>query len=381
MKKILRRIYFFLFVILTGWMAVISCQSNSHGNKQFVWDVDVRELTGGDLGHWLRKVPLNNEINKNEDGRIVLTNSRQVFPFMGRYYNAEEELKRGYGTGEGIYTERVLLFKDSTWGDLFVHATLLYDHQEVFLNDKYFRMGDPFFGGIESATEMHRSSLVETSVTGQHPKYKTGFYWVLANDRNYLMGFYQQGQLVFESVVPLLDDDTLATLNKLKEIGNSLGLQIKEWENADVAHLHEVAQPTTFWQDPFLGLYPDALIDAVYLKIKDTDFGQDKKARKGDYFFSYRSKGGEVTLYTVMQQTELSKEAFNKANRKMDCYTYRYDTIFYEEHPKGDYVDGTAKTYFNGHQYLEIHFSYPSSDEKAKKQVHGVLSKVRTLNF
>src|SRR5699024_411549 len=87
-----------------------------------------------------------------------------------------------------------------------------------------------------------------------------------ANYQNYLLGFYQQGQLVFETVVPLRGGDTLATLDKLKEINQRLGLHIPEWENAEVTGLQKVKQPKTFWQDPFLGMYPGEFGNDVYLK-------------------------------------------------------------------------------------------------------------------
>src|SRR5690606_37181743 len=169
-----------------------------------------------------------------------------------------------------------------------------------------------------------------------------------------LLGFYQQGQLVFEGVVPLLGIDTLATLDKLKEVNKSLGLNIPEWENADVAQLQKVDEPTTFWQDPFTGIYPGEFAEDVYLKIKDNPFVRDDQPRKGDYYFSYRASGGEVSLYTTMQPTELSKEDFTKKNKKLDSYWYSGDDIFYEEHPNDGYIIGTAKTYFKGQRYLEI---------------------------
>src|SRR5690606_2422645 len=127
--------------------------------------------------------------------------------------------------------------------------------------------------------------------------------------------------------------------------------------------------------------YPKASVDDVYLKLKDTPFVQDDKARKGDYYFSYPSSGGEVSLYTVMQQTELNKEDFNKANKKLNKYRYSYDDIFYEEHPDNGYMNGIAKTYFKGNKYLEIHFAYPETDKEAKQQVHSVLRYIKMLNY
>lgn len=382
MKKILllntnRIIVFTLFTLIT----LSSCNHKSRIRKEFVWDDGAKELTGGNLHNWLKKAPFNNELNRSEEGKIVITNADQVFPFKGRYYNAIEELRRDYNADTVIYTETEILFQDSVWGDLFLHATLLYDNQEVFLRDSYFETGSPFFGGVEAVTDMHRATLYETAVVANTSTYKTGIYWVGANYYDYLLGFYQQGQLVFETAIPLLGRDTLATLDKLKEINKSLNLNIPEWASATVAQLERIEQPETFWQDPFLGIYPIFPGNDVYLKIKDTPFVQDDKARKGDYYFSYPSKGGDVFLYTLMKQTELNKEDFHKANKKMDKYQYSYDDIFYEEHPEKGYVNGVAKAYFKGNQYLEIHFAYPETDNDAMQQVHSVLRYVKMLNY
>ncbi|PRD48814.1 hypothetical protein [Sphingobacterium haloxyli] len=364
-----------IFIVLT------SCDKKSHNRKPFVWDDEVKQLIGVEnLNTWLRKAPFGNELKQAEADKLIFTNAKQVFPFMNRYYDAVEELRQ-YGDPASdtvIFSAREVLFQDSVWGDLFVGATLLYDDREVFLSDSYLKTGSPFFGGVEAVTDIHRASLYETGVFAKHPKYKTGIYRVWTSYRDYLLGFYQQGQLVFEAVVPLLGSDTLATLNKMKEISKNLGLHVPEWENATVAQLRQVDEPESFWQDPFFGIYPNKFTHDVYLKIKDTPFVQDEKPRKGDYYFAYRSNGGDVSLYTSLQKTEMTKDDFNEANKEMNSYRYSYDDIFYEERPKNGYVDGTAKTYFKDNQFLEIYYSYPEADGEAKKQVHSVLRYVNT---
>lgn len=389
MKRIISTLIQRSIVLLFASTLLISCDQQSSIAKDFVWDEDVKELTGGNLDTWLSKAPFNNELKRFEKDQIFITNTDQVFPFKGRYYNAVEELARDYGPDTLIFQETDILFQDSVWGDLFLDATLLYDDQEVFLRESYLEIGSRFFGGVSAVTDfgglgaitgVPRSSLYETSVVAKHPKYKTGIYWVSANYQRYLLGFYQQGQLVFETVVPF-QGDTLATLNKLKEINTSQGLNIPEWENAEVSDLQEVDQPKTFWQDPFEGIYPIFPIYEVYLKIKDTPFVQDDEARKGDYYFSFPGNGGDVFFYTLMQQTELNKDDFNKENKKLDRYRYIYEDIFYEEHADNGYVKGIAKTYFKGKKYLEIHFAYPETDDEAKQQVHGVLRYIKMFNY
>src|SRR5690606_30125696 len=99
-------------------------------------------------------------------------------------------------------------------------------------------------------------------------------YWARIDFQDYLLGFYQQKQLIFQTAIPLIGTDTLSTLNKLKEVNQSLGLNIVEWENANIAQLLVSSDPKTFWQDPFVGLYLNqtTMLDDVHLKTKDTPF-------------------------------------------------------------------------------------------------------------
>lgn len=372
-----------IVVALSAWMLVASCNNKSRVRKQFVEDEDVKELTGENLHSWLGKAPFDNELKKAEEGKLIVTNAKQVFPFMGRYYNAIEELRRDHSMEEDtvIYTEHDILFQDSIWGDLFLSATLLYDHQEVFLDDSYIETGNPFFGGTDAVMDTHHAYLYETAVFARNQQYKTGIYWVSANYQDYLLGFYQQGQLVFETAVPVFRGDTLATLDKLREINHALGMDIAEWDNAQVADLQRVEEPESFWQDPFQGIYSHDYTYDAYLKIKDTPFIQDEKPRKGDYYFAYQSDGGPVELYAEMQKTGMNKEAFMKANEKVDSYRYSYNDTFYEEQVDRGIVHGTAKTYVKNQQCLTLHFSYEEKDKEAKKQIHDILKYVKALNY
>lgn len=377
------------FLVKTGNVIILlfiiallaSCEQKNRNTKQFVWNEEVKKITGGNLITWLQEAPFENELKPSENDKLIITNAEQVFPFMGRYYNEIEELRRDFGADTLIYTNHKILFQDPVWGDLFLHASLQYDKQEIFLDDKYIQTGSPFFGGVDAVMDLHDSSLQETGVYTKNQKYKTGIYWAWANYHHYLLGFYQQGQLVFETAVPLLRNDTLATLNKLKEVNTRLQLNIPEWEKANVSQLKPVEHPKSFWKDPFSGIYNVEFGSDVYLKIKNSPFVQDYNARKGDYYFSYKSKGGDVSFYTLMKPTEMNREDFEKANKKLASYQYSGNTIFYEEHPKNQRIIGVAKSYFKGNQYLEINYSYPQNDLDAKKQIHDVLRYVRTLNY
>ena len=283
------------FIVLLVLIALASCNQSTQIKKEFVWDEDIKVLTEGNLYDWLKKEPFDNEVDRGGDGSLVITNSRQIFPFKARYYNAIEELGRYYSTDTVIFRKTAILFRDSLWGDLFLHATFLYDDQEVFHRDSYQEVGIPFFGGAEAVKDMFSSSLSETAVVARYHRYKTGIYWASVNFQSYLLGFYQLGQLVFESVVPFRGN-TLATLDKLKEVNQSLGLEIPEWRNAEVSDLRKVNQPKSFWQDPFSGLYPGKFGNDVFLKTNDPPFFQDDKVCKSDYNFSYPSEEWDVFL-------------------------------------------------------------------------------------
>lgn len=370
--------------MLVMFMGLTSCDNKSYNRKPFTWDNEVKQLIGGEsLYAWLGKVPFRGELKQAEANKLIFTNAKQVFPFMNRYYDSIEELRR-YGspdTDTVIFSAREVLFQDPQWGDVFVAATLLYDDREVFLNDSYLQTGNPIFGGLNSATDIHRASLHETEVFAKQEKYKTGIYRVWTSHRDFLLGFYQQGQLVFQAVVPLSRNDTLVSLNKLKDINRSLRLNIPEWENVTVAQLRQVQEPKSFWQDPFVGIYPNKFTHDVSLKMKDTPFIQDEKPRNGDYYFSYDTANGVVSMFTTLKKTDMTDDDFNKTNSKMNRYNYFYNDIFYEEQVKNDYVDGTAKIYVKDNQYLEIRYFFPEMDVKAKEQVHNVLRYVKTHGY
>jgi len=365
-----------ILIMLSG------CTPSSSDRKVFVMDEDIKQLMGGEyVGAWLRKVPYNNELKQADKDKLIFTNAEQVFPFMNRYYDELEELRTGSDPAKDtvIYTTTEVLYQDSDWGDVFVAASLLYDQREVFLDDSYLKTGDPFFGGSDAVTDIHRASLHETAILAKTAKYKTGIYKVWTNHRDYLLGFYQQGQLVFEVVVPLLVLDSLASLNKMKEINRNLGLNIPEWEQATVAQLKQTDEASSFWQDPFLGIYPGEYTNLVYLKLKDSALKPQEQASQGDHYFAYNTDAGEVSLFTTLQTTDMSKEDFVKSNASLHTYRFRYQDIFYEEQQQDKFIKGIAKIYISGGKYLAVHFSYPAKDSEAKKEIHGIIRSIYTI--
>src|SRR5690606_30819467 len=99
------------------------------------------------------------------EDQTVFTNAAQVFPFLGRYYDAVGELRYARNEPDNpIFQQETMLYQDPQWGDLFVNATLLYDDEEVFLDTYYGKGGNVLFGGADAAMATHTATLAETAV-------------------------------------------------------------------------------------------------------------------------------------------------------------------------------------------------------------------------
>ncbi|WP_138090301.1 hypothetical protein [Sphingobacterium daejeonense] len=196
------------------------------------------------------------------------------------------------------------------------------------------------------------------------------------------MGFYQQGQLVFEAVVPLLGTDTAAAINKLGEINKNLNLNIPEWENVSSSALRVNDEPKTFWNDPYVGLYMNEYtMDQVYLKTKNTKLELSNQKEKGDYYFSYQAPQGLVELYTELKPITKNETDFNKANANQSKYLNGLQQIFYEEQSSGNFVQGIAKTYTKDNKYLELYYSFPEKDEEVRKTIHEILKYLKIFKY
>jgi len=362
---------------------IAGCSGSS--NRDFEWPADIAALTGKDLGEWLRRSPFTNELSQKEDNKVVFTNARQVFPFMGRFNNAVGELRYARNDADNpIYQEEAVLYQDPEWGDLFVSAALLYDAEEVFLDSYYSESGNILFGGVDAGMDRHTASLRETAVFSRSGPNKAACYWAATAGGSYLLGFFQQGNLVFETAIPLRGADTLATLDKLKEISDKLGLDVPAWQQATVAQLAATDTRETFWKDPFTGIYfdPASFLNRVMLKIKDTPFREAQPAPSGDHYFSYEGESGLVMFATEVKATSEDREAFDAVGKDLPAYETNGQRLYYEEHPaKGSRVTGVARTYFKEGQYLEIRYAYPQNDETAKATLHGVLQHVKVRRF
>lgn len=372
-----------ILTLIFGFSFLTSCDFFSSSKKDFQWNDEVATLTGKDLKSWLRKAPFSNEL-KGNDNEVMFSNAEQVFPFLGKYYNSVEQQKKNYSDPEAghIYQTETILFQDPHWGDLFVNAALMYNNDELYLSDSNIETGDPMFEGKDAVFNTYHGGLMETSVHSKAQDTKNGLYWGSNSTKVYLLAFYQKNNLAFEVAVPLIGQDTLATLNKLKEVNTALGLNVPEWANAQLKDLNPLDNNGTFWKDPFQGFFAvDYFIQTVFLKILDTDFKEEQSSSDEDiHQFSANNNGGTAKFSVKTAPSTLNFEEFEKKYKDLAHYEYFHKKVYYEEKESGNEVQGKAYAFYSKDKVLEFEFSYPKNNPELKKQMHSILKYVKITN-
>lgn len=372
-----------ILTLVFGFSFLTSCDFFSSSKKDFQWNDEVATLTGKDLKSWLRKAPFSNEL-KGNDNEVMFSNAEQVFPFLGKYYNSVEQQKKNYSDPEAgqIYQTETILFQDPHWGDLFVNAALMYNNDELYLSDSNIETGDPMFEGKDAVFNTYHGGLMETAVHSKAQDTKNGLYWGSNSTKVYLLAFYQKNNLAFEVAVPLIGQDTLATLNKLKEVNTALGLNVPEWANAQLKDLNPLDNNGTFWKDPFQGFFAvDYFIQTVFLKILDTDFKEEQSSSDEDiHQFSANNNGGTAKFSVKTAPSTLNFEDFEKKYKDFAHYEYFHKKVYYEEKESGNEVQGKAYAFYSKDKVLEFEFSYPKNNPELKKQMHSILKYVKITN-
>ncbi len=372
-----------ILTLVFGFSFLTSCDFLSSSKKDFQWNDEVATLTGKDLKSWLRKAPFSNEL-KGKDNEVMFSNAEQVFPFLGKYYNSVERQKKNYSDPEAghIYQTETILFQDPHWGDLFVNAALMYNNDELYLSDSNIETGDPMFEGKDAVFNTYHGGLMETAVHSKAQDTKNGLYWGSNSTKVYLLAFYQKNNLAFEVAVPLIGQDTLATLNKLKEVNTALGLNVPEWANAQLKDLNPLDNNGTFWKDPFQGFFAvDYFIQTVFLKILDTDFKEEQSSSDEDiHQFSANNNGGTAKFSVKTAPSTLNFEDFEKKYKDLAHYEYFHKKVYYEEKESGNEVQGKAYAFYSKDKVLEFEFSYPKNNPELKKQMHSILKYVKITN-
>lgn len=372
-----------ILTLVFGFSFLTSCDFFSSSKKDFQWNDEIATLTGKDLKSWLRKAPFSNEL-KGNDNEVMFSNAEQVFPFLGKYYNSVEQQKKNYSDPEAgnIYQTETILFQDPHWGDLFVNAALMYNNDELYLSDSNIETGDPMFEGKDAVFNTYHGGLMETAVHSKAEDTKNGLYWGSNSTKVYLLAFYQKNNLAFEVAVPLIGQDTLATLNKLKEVNTALGLNVPEWANAQLKDLNPLDNNGTFWKDPFQGFFAvDYFIQTVFLKILDTDFKEEQSSSDEDiHQFSANNNGGTAKFSVKTAPSTLNFEDFEKKYKDFAHYEYFHKKVYYEEKESGNEVQGKAYAFYSKDKVLEFEFSYPKNNPELKKQMHSILKYVKITN-
>jgi len=360
---------------------------NCHNKKPFEWTDDLKPITGTNLKQWIEKSPFDNLWNshKNNNDNIVIDNRNQVFPFMGKFKNENNNFKN-YKTNGDIYKEETALFNDSQFGESFVYAALLYNSQELFLQPALSEMGNVAFSGANAINKRYYANLSETKIYNKNKTYKTAIYWVDANRKKYLFGFYQRGQLVFQFGFPCNMNNRSEGLKKIKEINQSLNLNVKEWANAQETDLNINNTPQSFWENPFIGIYHNKYtLPDVQVKTKNTGLKKLNKNlsyQKGvDYVFAHKNK--QLLISFKRETTTVTAQEFvNKFKHGKQIITNNKDQLFItNEEVKNGQVIMDIETYFKNTSILKIQISYPENDNKAKEQLLDILNNLKIQKF
>ncbi|WP_417885566.1 hypothetical protein [Zunongwangia sp.] len=372
----------FLFIFSVTFL--VSC--NSSHQKDFKWDNDIKQLTGGDLDEWLHKASFENELKSDNPDENMITNADVVFPFIGNYYNAVEKLNDYYVSEKNdasIFKNKTVLYKDPKWGDLCLNSVLLFEPEEVYLKDFYTTTGNPAFSGTNAIHQSYSAHLAETSVfTNTYPTIKTGIYEVSIQNKMYLLGFYQKGKLVFEIAIAYTPDNLPEVLNKLKSVNTELGLNVKEWEAAKPEDVKPLPTKNTFWKNPYVGLYPDRyMLNMVELKLKDTPFQSVRNPEEGEYAYQYQSEYGTVSLFTFLKKATKSKTEFNADKDGFKEYKNDNQRIFYKEENDGKQIKGRALIYAKDSNYVELHYLVPVKDTDSQAMIHKMLQTLKVRSF
>lgn len=346
--------------------------------RSFEWTEEIETLTGGNLTQWLEKAPFEGAWDpySKSDGRIVMTNIDQVFPFLGEFKNKDDELI-DYGEKSDIFQKETIIFKDSQWGELFFHSVLLYEPQELFLKSSYFSSGSPIFSGMNAIYETYGAELSETLIYHKNDHYKTAIYWVESNSKRYLFATHQIGKLVLQFAFPC--EDSTKCLKKIKEINRALGLNIDEWANATEQDLAVNDNPQSFWKDPYRHIY-----SKLDVKINNTEFKEQRRSYKDikevDHLFKYTNDKGEYTLSFFVEKTPLGREDYEKRHGDNKFLTVKGGgpkVFIVEEKEYQNISSVSVETYFRDNEVLKIKAQYPANDPKGYEQLQDILVNLR----
>jgi hypothetical protein len=381
--------WIFLKISLLAVFIIGCSETKKEPDQVFTWSESTNELIEDDLLSWLKTAPFNNEWDPNKGknkNTIVLKNISQAYPFMEKFKNHDGRLKGvSYGAKRShFYDSQTVIFEDSQWGGSIVHAQLLYKEQELFIEDSYVAMGNPIFSGTNAVHERYRASLSETNSYIRNKDYKAGLYWVDSNNKSYLMGFYQRGQLVLEFAFPSSHQNMEKTIDQIRRINTRLGLKVKEWWSLNPEKLAINPEPVSFWKDPYLGLYSKMYSPQLELKVVHTAFesiGRHFANKRGfDYVFAYKDQPDSYRITLLLEATVLKRIEYEKNKDMLDYITVNKDKrkVFINEEKKvAKHIEAEYEVYFRDNKILRITTRHPAADNKISNQLKGILENLR----
>lgn len=379
-------------VVIGSILVVMACSGEPKPYADYEWDPEIESLKGGALQDWIAKAPFSGKWDPsktNEKGTFVITNESQVFPFMGKYQKEDGPLNEK----EDIYQKTRLFFRDKSVTEALVHATLLTHSEPVYLESSYSEMGNVAFSGVNSIYENYTAGLSETMVFEDSNEYKTGLYWVANGNGSYFLGFYQKKNLVLEVAFPCKRENKEYAASKIKEVNAALELNIPEWQEVKPDQLVINEKPLSFWQDPYLELFPNKryfVLGDLRIKIKNTPFKKVSPSDKEiDYEFSYDGPKGEVKLSLSKNETQLSESDYiaqqdaASDSKSILEYSHSYEKsrkVYSTVSEKEGRFYSRGETYFKDNSILKIDYSYPLGDIEAKRTIENMLLKLKIKN-
>jgi len=309
-----------------------------------------------------------------------------VFPFMGEFKNEDDNLILVNKKAKPFYKEQFKVFKDDTWGESVVYAGLLYKTEEVFMSPSYSKGANILVDGIQNLNQRNYAGLVETQIISNTKSYKTGVYWVTANNKDYLMGFYQRDQLIFQVAFPCTLQQKEKGLQQLATISRKMGLNISEWENAAVEKLTINEKPISYWKDPFEKVFSTGFSHSLKIKLKGTLFEDQVAFQKKEDNIEYRvlnELNNEYVLTISQEITEMTQLDFSKSpDASKFENTANYNRAF---HITTKELNGiktqTVKTYYKDNTLFVFKYSYPTSDIENTKALEHILGTIKVNIF
>lgn len=357
---------------------LVSCNNG----PTFTWNPEVKEIISGDLDNWLKAAPFEGlwDPNDNNEGKVYITNTREVYPFMGELINKNDNLLYSNEKYKPFHKEQFKVYKDDIWGESVVYAGLLYEPEELFMRKSYSKSANMLVDGMASMNSRNYASLEETVLYANTPSYKTAVYWVDGNNKTYLMGFYQKDQLAFQVAFPCSQNEKEKGIKQLQRIAQEMNLDIPAWKTATANDLEVDESGKSFWKDPYKSLfYTVSMMSPLKINVEETIFeGEeiegDRMGTTG-HSITHRKGNKTYTLDITKESTEMSQLQFHESEKSkiLKGADNRERKYIFETTQEGGTTTKTAKTYYKDNTLFVITYTYPTGDEANSDVLDSIL--------